>query len=104
MVEITQKAIDEIFSEMNKLTQEPVGSAELDTVRTYMLGKFLKNLDGPFELSDRFWGIHQFGLGYDYYDKYIATIKGISADELQILAQKYFIKEKMVSLSVGAQQ
>ena len=102
--EITQKAIDEIFSEMNKLTQEPVGSAELDTVRTYMLGKFLKNLDGPFELSDRFWGIHQFGLGYDYYDKYIATIKGISADELQILAQKYFIKEKMVSLAVGAKQ
>ncbi len=99
--DITQKAITEIFKEMDVLKQEPVSALELDKVRTYMLGKFLKNLDGPFELSDRFWGIHQFGLTYDYYQKYLSTVKGISAAELQNLAQKYFIREKLVSLSVG---
>ena len=100
--DITQKAIGEIFKEMDQLKQEAVSKAELDTVRTYMLGKFLKNLDGPFELSDRFWAIHQFGLNYEYYQKYLSTIKGISASELQNLAQKYFVREKLVSLSVGA--
>jgi zinc protease len=100
--DITQKAISEIFSEMDKLKQQPVSAKELDTVRTYMLGKFLKNLDGPFELSDRFWAIHQFGLGYDYYQKYLSTVKEISAADLQNLAQKYFVREKLVSLSVGA--
>ncbi|MFM7022170.1 MAG: M16 family metallopeptidase [Flavobacteriales bacterium] len=100
--DVTERAIEEIFKEMNKLTQEAIPKQELEKIRTYMLGKFLKNLDGPFELSDRFWGIHQFGLGYDYYQKYLSTVKSISPAELQNLAQKYFIREKLVSLSVGA--
>ncbi|MFZ9848685.1 MAG: M16 family metallopeptidase [Flavobacteriales bacterium] len=99
--DIAEKAMVEIFNEMDKLRTELIPKDELEKVRTYMLGKFLKNLDGPFELSDRFWGIHQFKLGYDYYQKYIDTIKTISADELQLLAQKYLVKEKMVRLIAG---
>ncbi len=99
--DIAEKAMVEIFNEMDKLRNELIPQDELEKVRTYMLGKFLKNLDGPFELSDRFWGIHQFKLDYRYYQKYIDTIKTISADELQVLARKYFVKEKMVRLIAG---
>ncbi len=99
--DIAEKAMVEIFNEMDKLRNELIPQDELEKVRTYMLGKFLKNLDGPFELSDRFWGIHQFKLDYHYYQKYIDTIKTISADELQVLARKYFVKEKMVRLIAG---
>jgi predicted Zn-dependent peptidase len=99
--DIAEKAMVEIFKEMDKLREELIPQEELEKVRTYMLGKFLKNLDGPFELSDRFWGIHQFKLGYDYYQKYIDTIKTITAEELQALARKYFVKENMVRLIAG---
>ena len=99
--DIAEKAMAEIFNEMDKLRNELIPRDELEKVRTYMLGKFLKNLDGPFELSDRFWGIHQFKLDYNYYHKYIHTIKTISAEELQLLAQKYLVKEKMVRLIAG---
>jgi predicted Zn-dependent peptidase len=99
--DIAEKAMAEIFNEMDKLRNELIPHDELEKVRTYMLGKFLKNLDGPFELSDRFWGIHQFKLDYNYYHKYIHTIKTISAEDLQLLAQKYLVKEKMVRLIAG---
>ena len=99
--DIAEKAMVEIFNEMDKLRNELIPQDELEKVRTYMLGKFLKNLDGPFELSDRFWGIHQFKLDYHYYQKYIDTIKTISAEELQLLAQKYLVKENMVRLIAG---
>jgi len=99
--EVAEKAMTEIFNELDRLCDELIPQEELETVRTYMLGKFLKNLDGPFELCDRFWGIQQFNLGYDYYQRYINAIKTISAQELQALAQKYFVKDKMVRLIAG---
>ncbi len=99
--DIAEKALAEIFVEMDKLSTELVAEDELEKVRTYMLGKFLKNLDGPFEVCDRFWGIQQFGLGYEYYHQYIKTIKTISAEELQRLAKKYFDKDKLVCLIAG---
>ena len=52
-------------------------------------------------MADRFIGIMEYDLGYDYFDKYIATIKNISASQLRDLANKYFDKESMIELVVG---
>lgn len=100
-VEVCQDALKEIYFEMNRLREELVGEEELKLVKNYMLGTFLRNVDGPFALADRFKGILEYGLGYDYFDKYIATVKGISASQLKDLANTYFDKESMIELVVG---
>ena len=70
-------------------------------VKNYLLGTFLRSVDGPFAMADRFKGIMEYKLGYDYFDRYIATIRNISASELHSLANTYFNKDSMIELVVG---
>jgi len=99
--EVTKDAIKEIYFELNKLQTEKVSESELSLVRNYMLGTFLRSIDGPFALADRFKGIHFSGLSYDYYDRYIETIRTITPEQILELANKYLKKEEMIELVVG---
>jgi predicted Zn-dependent peptidase len=100
-VEVCNDAIKEIYFEMNRLKEDLVSEEELQLVKNYMLGTFLRNVDGPFALADRFKGILEYGLGYDYFDRYIATVKNISSSQIRDLANKYFDKKSMIELVVG---
>jgi predicted Zn-dependent peptidase len=100
-VDVCKSAISEIYSEMEKLRKELIPADELELVKNYLLGTFLRSVDGPFAMADRFKGIMEYGLSYDYFDRYIATIKGISASQLRDLANIYFDKDSMTELVVG---
>lgn len=100
-VDVCKKAISEVYYEMNLLRTELVSEDELELVKNYMVGTFLRSVDGPFAMADRFKGIMEYNLGYDYYDKYISTIKSISAIELKELANTHFQEQNMVELVVG---
>ncbi len=100
-VDVCKNAINEIYLEMDRLRNELIPADELQLVKNYLLGTFLRSVDGPFAMADRFKGILEYNLGYDYFDKYIATIKGISASQLRDLANTYFDKESMIELVVG---
>ena len=99
--EVTKDALKEIYFELNKIQTELISDSELALVRNYMLGTFLRSIDGPFALADRFKGIYFHGLGYDYYERYVETIKSITPKQLQDLANKYLKKEEMIELVVG---
>jgi predicted Zn-dependent peptidase len=61
----------------------------------------LSSIDGPFAQADRLKAIWYHGLDYDYYDKYIATIKNISADDLLSIYQKYYRPEEYTEVVVA---
>jgi predicted Zn-dependent peptidase len=100
-VDVCQNAIDEIYFEMQRLREELISEEELSLVKNYLLGSFLRGIDGPFAMADRFKGIMEYGLGYDYYDNYIATIRTVSSSQLRDLANVYFDKQSMIELVVG---
>jgi len=98
---VTKDAVKEIYFELNKLQTEKILDGELSLVRNYMLGTFLRSIDGPFALADRFKGIHFNGLDYDYYERYVETIRTITSEKLMELANKYWKKDEMIELVVG---
>jgi predicted Zn-dependent peptidase len=98
---VTRQAIDEIYREMKILCEEEVGHEEMETVRNYMLGSFIKNLETAFHLSDRFKTIYLQGLDYDYYERYLNKIRTIQASEVLQLAQNYLDPDSMTELVVG---
>ncbi len=100
-VDVCQSAINEIYFEMDRLRTELITEDELELVKNYLLGTFLRSVDGPFAMAERFKGILEYDLSYDYFDKYIATIKSISASQLRELAITYFDKESMTELVAG---
>jgi zinc protease len=100
-VDVCSSALNEIYKEIERLRNEQIPQEELGLVKNYMAGVFLRNSDGPFALSDRFRGVYDFGLGYEYYDRYLNTIKNITSEELQRLANKYLQQEDLLELVVG---
>lgn len=99
--EVTEDTIREINKEIAILRTELVDIDELEMVKNYMLGTFLKSIDGAQSLADRFKGIHFYQLGYDYYQNYISTVQNIKPKELLELANKYFAEDGFYRLIVG---
>jgi len=99
--DVCRSAITEIEKEVNLVKTEQVPDEELALVKNYMLGSFLGSLENVFSHADKFKSIHFAGLGYDYYDRYTATIKGIDPAKLIELANTYFQFDQFYKVVVG---
>lgn len=100
-VDVCSKALDEIYNELERLRREPIPDEEMKLVRNYIQGAFLRSVDGPFALAEKFKSIMEYGLGYDYFEQFLHTVKTISPAELQELAKKYLDPAEMIELVVG---
>ncbi len=98
--EVTEATITEVYREMERLRNEPVGEEELLLVRNYMMGGLLGDLDGPFQLMGRWKNLILHGVDEGYFYKTIDTIKHFSAANLQELAQRYLRPEDFYELVV----
>jgi zinc protease len=92
--------IKEVFKEMKRLCDEPVSEEELHLVRNYMIGSILGDLDGPFQTISRWKNYILNNLSAGYFTESISSIKNITADELQQLANKYLQSESFYQLTV----
>lgn len=98
--DVCEATMEEVFKEMKRLRDEPVGEEELHLVRNYMIGSILGDLDGPFQIISRWKTYIINNLTEDYFNKSIHTIKNITAEELQDLAIKYLQPESFYKLTV----
>lgn len=99
--DVTKQTIEEIYKELTTLRTDLVSDNELETVRNYILGHFLRSVDGPFSLADKFKSIWEFGLGYEYFDNYFNAVKTVTPNELRDLANKYLKQEDLIECVVG---
>jgi len=100
-VDVCSKAIEEIYKELKKIRTEKVKLSELTTVKNYMTGSFLRSIDGPFALAERFTSIYEYGLDYEYYENLFQTIKTITPTKITELAEQYLNENSMFELVVG---
>jgi zinc protease len=87
--EVCEATIREVYEEMRLLREEPVDGEELHTVRNFMIGNILGDLDGPFQVAGRWKNILLNGLDENYFNQSIRTIKTITPEELRALANTY---------------
>lgn len=98
--DVCEATIEEVYKEMEILRTEPVDKEELDLVRNYMIGSLLGDLDGPFQIIGRWKNYILNGLTEDYFHNTIATVRNITAEELQSLANKYLVPDSFYELVV----
>lgn len=103
-VDVCTSAIQEIYFELKKLREELIPIEELDLVKNYLLGTFVRSVDGAFAMSEKFNSILEYGLGYDYFDAYLHTIRTISPERLQHLAITYLQEKDLIELVVGKKE
>lgn len=99
--DVREKALVEIFSEIEKLRADLVPEEELKLVKNYLLGTFLRSADGPFALSELVKSATDYNFGMDYYARFLETVKSITAKEIRDLAVKYLDPKSMTTLVVG---
>ena len=100
--EYIEPTLREIAFEMKRLQTEPVSENELETVRSYLLGEFLRDFDGPFALAGSFKAINDFGLDYSFYDNYLHILRNITSEELMVLAQRYLNPDDCYTVVAGS--
>lgn len=98
---IREDALNEIYNEMNKLIKTPVSENELQLVKNFMLGDLLKNLDGPFAISDNIIGLAENNLDLTYYESMVHSIKTITPETIQSLAKKYLDPHSFITVIAG---
>ncbi len=98
--DVCEATIEEVYKEMNLLKEELVDDEELLLVKNYMMGSNLGDLDGPFQIINRWKNLILNDLDENYFYDYINTIKNITAEELQQLANKYLVPEEFFELVV----
>ncbi|PBQ33986.1 peptidase M16 [Sphingobacteriaceae bacterium] len=99
--DVTKATLTEIYKEIALLREKLVDPSELETVRNYILGNFLRSVDGPFSLSDKFKSIWEFGLDYSFFDNYFHAVKTVTPEELKDLANKYLQEKDLIECVVG---
>lgn len=99
--DVTNDTLKEIYKEIKLLREELVDAEELETVRNYVLGQFLRSVDGPYALADKFKAIWEFGLDYNYFENYFEAVKAITPEEIKTLANKYLQEKDLIELVVG---
>ncbi len=100
-VDVCKEAVKEIFVEIKKLREELIPDEELDLVKNYLLGTFVRSIDGPFALSEKFISILEYKLDYSFYTAYLNAIRTITPAELRTLAATYLKEEDLIELVVG---
>jgi zinc protease len=99
--DVTQKALDEMYKELRILREDLIKDEELTTVKNYIIGQFLRSVDGPFALADKFKGIWQYDLDYGYYDRYFEAVNNVTSSQLRDLANKYFQEKDLIECVAG---
>lgn len=99
--EIRTQAAEEVYKEIARLCSEPVPVEELETVRNYMLATMARNFDGCFALSDSCKFLLEYNLTNEYYQNYWNTIRTITANDLQNIANQYFQEKSLFEVCVG---
>lgn len=99
--DVTKSALEEIYKEINILRNDLVSAEELETVRNYILGQFLRSVDGPFALAEKFISVKEFGLDYSYYANYFKAVKNVTPQDLRDMANKYLQEKDLIECVAG---
>ena len=99
--DVTQAAVDEIFNEIRRLQSEPVPDDELQRAKSYMVGDFLRNVDGVYELLERQRTFFTSHCDDTFTKNYLNAIENTTAEEIMALATKYFKTDEFVQITVG---
>ncbi len=90
---VIEDAVSEVYKEMEKITNDKIGDDELLLVKNYLLGNLLGDLDGPFQILQRWRMMIANDLDIADFDRNVQIYKSTDADTLRDLAQKYYNKE-----------
>lgn len=97
---VCEDTIKEVYKEMQLLREEPVDAEELLLVKNYLMGAYLGDIDGPFQIIARWKNLILNNLDESYFYDSMQAIKNITEADIQALANRYLLPEDFYELVV----
>lgn len=83
-------AVKLLLNEIDKIRNKGIDEKELERVKNYYLTKIQEEWQSVSGLSNETTLDELYGLGFDYYKKYLENIKKITPGDIKNMAKKYF--------------
>ncbi|HIP36084.1 MAG TPA: insulinase family protein [Crocinitomix sp.] len=99
--DVTDLTIKEIYNEIEKLQTQLVSDQELEKVKNYLLGEFLRQSDGPIAIMENYKNIYFNNLSENYYSDFIKAVHSVTPKQLQDIAIKHLNKNTMLEVVAG---
>jgi zinc protease len=100
-VEVRDAALNEILLEIERITVEPVTDEELSRAREALVLSLPRAFESPGRVASRFVTLEAFGLATDYWERFPAAVRGVTQEEVQRVARRYFAPSSLVQVLVG---
>ncbi len=99
--DVTHDAVKEIYNELSNMSTQPVSNEELEVVKGYLIGDFIRSIDGVFEIADRYKTMVTSHSSEVFTDNYLKTIDSITPEKICQISAKYLDKDSMTQIIVG---
>lgn len=99
--DVVEPTLATIYNEFEKLKNEPIKEEEMKMVRNYLMGFFLTNLDGAFNVAELVKTLKVENLPDGFFSDLVERIRTIKSEEIMSLAHKYLKRENMWEVIVG---
>jgi predicted Zn-dependent peptidase len=95
-----QDTLNQVSLEMERMKQEKVPYSELDTVKNYMAGEYLKSISSASTVINYHKMLWLHKLPVEFYDNYVSQIQETSAERVMERA-RILLRDNMLQVTVG---
>ena len=87
--------IDEIKKEIELLQSGGVSDEELARLQNYIMTSLVATLDSPFSIMEYYETLRAIGVGPDYFESQLQSVKNITSERIAQMATRYLDIESM---------
>lgn len=98
---VTGASLKEFFYELERIRDEAVSEKEIRDAKAYLTGVFPIRLETQEGLIDQLVQIKMYGLPADYLQTYRERVSSVTAEDIQRVANKYIMPERVAIIIVG---
>jgi predicted Zn-dependent peptidase len=98
---VTDSAVVAFLDELHRIRNEQVSSEELENAKAKYTGDFVLALERPSTIAQYALNIETDNLPQDFYQTYLKKINAVTAEDIQRVAQKYYLADNARIVVVG---
>lgn len=96
------ETVQAILDEVDRLEREPPSDAERDTAVSYISGSYPRERETVGDLVGELWSAELAGLPDDWFDGYLADVRGADSKRLSNVARELVDRDRLVIVVVGS--
>jgi zinc protease len=96
-----ERAVELIFSEIQRFISEPVGAEELADSQAHYVGRLPLSLESNSGVANALLNLERFNLGLDYYRRYPGMVAVVTAEAILETARKWLDPAHFAVISAG---